>query len=143
MKRAGDGDFGLAWGGISGLQLGLSAVWTEAWKRRITLPEILPLFTTGPARIAGLEGAGRIEVGRPAHLTVFGPDRPMFVDARELQHRNPITAYEGRTFAGRVLRTWLHGESIFDARDGGAGQAPLLRRSPKGRLLSARGRVSP
>lgn len=143
MKRAGDGDFGLAWGGISGLQLGLSAVWTEAWKRRITLPEILPLFTTGPARIAGLEGAGRIEVGRPAHLTVFGPDRPMFVDARELQHRNPITAYEGRTFAGRVLRTWLHGESIFDARDGGAGQAPFLRRSPKGRLLSARGRVSP
>lgn len=142
MKRAGDGDFGTAWGGISGLQLGLSAVWTEAWKRGVTLPEILPLFTTGPAKIAGIERAGQLATGRPAHLMVFGPDRPMIVDARELQHRNPITAYEGRTLAGRVLRTWLHGENVFDAKTGGAGHAPQLGRSPKGRLLSARGSVA-
>ncbi|HMR48111.1 MAG TPA: allantoinase AllB [Arachnia sp.] len=134
MKRAAHGDFGLAWGGISGLQLGLAAVWTEAWKRGITLPEILPLFTTGPAKIAGIEGAGQLAAGRPAHLMVFGPDRPMIVDATELEHRNPITAYEGRTLAGRVLRTWLHGEDVFEA---GGGYAPQPRRSPKGRLLSA------
>ena len=30
LKRSGGGDFGLAWGGIAGLQVGLSAVWTEA-----------------------------------------------------------------------------------------------------------------
>ncbi|MFT3887506.1 MAG: allantoinase AllB [Arachnia sp.] len=138
MKRAGDGDFGLAWGGISGLQVGLSVVWTEASKRGVPLSALLPLFTTGPARVAGLAGAGEIAVGRPAHLTVFGPDRPMPVNAHELQHRNKISAYDGRVLAGRFLRTWLHGESIFDAKAGGAGQAPSLRRSPKGRLLNAR-----
>ena len=33
LKRSGGGDFGLAWGGIAGLQVGLSAVWTEARSR--------------------------------------------------------------------------------------------------------------
>ncbi len=135
MKRAGDGDFGLAWGGISGLQIGLSAVWTEAKKRGVPLSALVPLFTTGPVAVAGI-GAGEIAVGRPAHLTVFGPDRPMPVRAEELQHRNKISAYDGRVLVGRVLRTWLHGASVFDAKDGGPGQAPSLFRTPKGRLLS-------
>ncbi len=37
LKRSGGGDFGLAWGGIAGLQVGLSAVWTEARSRGIPL----------------------------------------------------------------------------------------------------------
>ena len=77
LKRSGGGDFGLAWGGIAGLQVGLSAVWTEARGRGIPLETILPLFTTGPAAVAGLTGAGVIEPGAPAHLTVFGVDDPL------------------------------------------------------------------
>ena len=67
-------DFGLSWGGIAGLQLGLSAVWTEARSRGIALEDLLPLFTTGPARVAGLTGLGALEVGAPAHLVAFAPD---------------------------------------------------------------------
>lgn len=140
LKRAGDGDFGLAWGGISGLH-GFSAVWTEARRRGFSLSEIIPLFTTGPAAITGLNGPGAISVGGPAHLTMFVPEDPMIVNAQELEHRNPISAYDGRAFAGRVRRTWLHGESIFDAEEGGAGEAPHLRRPPGGSLLRARVRV--
>lgn len=135
-KRAGSGDFGLAWGGISGLQVGLSAVWTEARRRGIPLATLLPLFTTGPARVAGLEKAGRIEVGAPAHLTVFGLDDPLRIDARALQHRNPISAYDGKVLTGKIRRTWLHGNSVFDASEGGAGEAPWFRRPPGGRLLT-------
>ncbi len=137
LKRSGGGDFGLAWGGISGLQVGLSAVWTEARARGILLETILPLFTTGPARVAGLRGAGVIEVGAPAHLTAFGLDDPFPVAAGELLHRNPITAYDGRLLTGRVRRTWLHGRSIYDASEGGAGEAPWFRGPATGRLLSA------
>lgn len=137
LKTTGDGDFGLAWGGIAGLQVGFSAVWTEARRRGIPLEAIVPLFTTGPARVAGLDGAGVIEVGAPAHLTVFGLDDPMTVEARRLRHRNPITAYDGREFAGRVRRTWLHGQSVFDASEGGAGEAPWFRGPAAGHLLSA------
>ncbi|APF35781.1 allantoinase [Microbacterium paludicola] len=137
LKRAGDGDFGLAWGGISGLQVGLSAVWTEARERGIPLETILPLFTTGPAVVAGL-AVGRIAVGAPAHLAVFAPDDVVRVDARELRHRNPISAYDGRVLTGRVRRTWLRGEVVFEA---GVDVADAMDAAgvPGGRLLSRGG----
>lgn len=139
LKRSGGGDFGLAWGGIAGLQVGLSAVWTEARGRGIPLETILPLFTTGPAAVAGLAEAGVIAPGAPAHLTVFGVDDPFPIDAARLLHKNPITAYDHRLLAGRVRRTWLHGASVYDVTEGGAGEAPEFRGSPRGRLLSAAG----
>ena len=137
LKRSGGGDFGLAWGGISGLQVGLSAVWTEARGRGIPLERILPLFTTGPASVAGLTGAGVIEPGVPAHLTVFGVDDPYVIDARRLLHKNPITAYDSRTLTGRIRRTWLHGKTMYTATEGGADEAHRFHGKPRGRLLSA------
>lgn len=127
LKRAGDGDFGLAWGGISGLQVGLSAVWTEAARRGIPLDAIVPLLTTGPARVAGLAGLGSIEVGAPAHLVVFGPDDRLRVEAGALEHRNPVSAYDGRELTGAVRRTWLRGRVVYG--DGATGV-------PAGRLLA-------
>ena len=138
LKRSGGGDFGLAWGGIAGLQVGLSAVWTEARGRGIPLEAILPLFTTGPAAVAGLTGAGVIAPGAPAHLTVFGVDDPFVIDAARLLHKNPITAYDHRVLSGRIRRTWLHGKSMYNVTEGGAGEAPRFRGKPRGRLLSAR-----
>lgn len=137
LKRSGGGDFGLAWGGIAGLQVGLSAVWTEARTRGIPLETLVPLFTTGPAGVAGLEDVGRIRIGAPAHLAVFAPDDPLYVDARELLHRNPITAYDGKLLTGRVRRTWLRGDTVFDVTEGGAGEAPRWRGEPGGMLLTA------
>ena len=144
VKRCGDGDFGLGWGGISGLQLGLSAVWTEAERRGILLSTILPLFTTGPARVAGLDairgldGVGEITEGAPAHLTIFAPNEELTVDARTLLHRNPMSAYDGRTLSGHVRHTWLAGRTVFDASSGGIGDVPQQQhQTPAGRLLSA------
>lgn len=137
LKRAGGGDFGLAWGGISGLQVGLSAVWTEARRRAVPLATLVPLFTTGPARVAGLTDVGEIRVGAPAHFTAFGPEDVLRIDARSLMHRNPLSAYDGRHLRGRVRRTWLRGKQIFDVTEGGAGEAPRFRGLPAGRLLSA------
>lgn len=134
MKRAGDGDFGLAWGGISGLQVGLSAVWTEAQRRGIDLETLLLLFTTGPARVAGLDDVGVIAVGAPAHLTVFGVGDRLEIDSRTLRHRNPLSAYDGRVLTGAVRRTWLRGEVVYDITEGRAGEASE-RRAPRGRLL--------
>lgn len=137
LKRSGGGDFGLAWGGISGLQVGLSAVWTSARDRGIPLETLIPLFTTGPAWVAGLRDAGRIAVGAPAHLAVFGVDDRLPVRAADLLHKNPVTAYEGRVLTGKVRRTWLYGDAIYDATEGGAGEAPWRRKPPAGRPLFA------
>jgi allantoinase len=106
-------DFGEAWGGIAGLQTGFSAVWTEARRRGIPLERLLPLLTTGPARIGGLGGRGRIAAGEPVHLVAFDPEATWTVDAGELQYRNKISPWDGRTLHGVVATTWVHGATAW------------------------------
>ncbi|GAA3201065.1 allantoinase AllB [Microbacterium terregens] len=118
MKQRGGGDFAQAWGGISGLQTGLAAVWTEARARGIPLETLLPLLTTGPARIAGLADRGRIAVGAPAHLVVLSPDTLFTVDASRLEYRNPISPWDGKVLAGVVEATYLAGERAYGRSDG-------------------------
>ncbi|MFJ4220413.1 allantoinase AllB [Curtobacterium luteum] len=118
LKRGTGGDFGLAWGGIAGLQVGFRAVWTEAARRGIALERILPAVTTGPAGLVGLHDRGVIAPGSVAHLVVFDPDATATVHAGSLEHRNPISAYDGAELRGAVLETWLHGRRVATADDG-------------------------
>ncbi|NEM05737.1 allantoinase AllB [Geodermatophilus normandii] len=119
LKRLDVGDFGLAWGGIAGLQVALPAVWTGARARGVPLSQVVRWMSAAPARLAGLPGKGAIAVGKDADLVAFAPDEPFTVG--RLEHRNPVTPYAGRELTGVVRRTWLRGQEA----DG----------SPLGRLL--------
>ncbi|PCN47802.1 allantoinase AllB [Curtobacterium sp. 'Ferrero'] len=118
LKRGSGGDFGLAWGGIAGLQVGFRATWTEAARRGVPLEQLLPAFTTGPAALVGYADRGVIASGAAAHLVVFDPDAQETVHAAELEHRNPVSAYDGHELRGRVLDTWLHGRPVASAARG-------------------------
>jgi allantoinase len=109
LKGLEEGDFGAAWGGISSLQLGLPLVWTEARRRGIDLATVVGWMSTAPARVVGVDRRGHIGVGAPADFAVLAPEETWTVRAAELQHRNAITPYEGRTLTGRVRRTYLDG----------------------------------
>ncbi|WP_285726099.1 allantoinase AllB [Psychromicrobium xiongbiense] len=113
LKARGDGDFGLAWGGISGLETGLSTVWTEARKRNIPLESVVHLMSVGPARIAGLQHAGTIRIGDPAHLAVFRPELPFAVNAERLHYRHPVSPWNGQVLHGLVTETYLAGQRIY------------------------------
>ena len=114
-------DFGLSWGGIAGLQLGLSVVWTEARRRGIALERPAPAVHDGtrPRRRARTRAPST--VGAPAHLVAFAPDEERVVDVHTLEHKNPVSPYDGATLAGAVRTVWLHGETIVE---GGAVTAP-------------------
>ncbi|MCY7325054.1 MAG: allantoinase AllB, partial [Microbacteriaceae bacterium] len=112
LKLGHGGDFGLAWGGISGLQLGLSAIWTEARSRGIRLERVLGWMSRAPADLVGLPAKGRIRVGADADLVAFAPDASFTVDVEALFHRNRVSAYEGRQLTGVVRDTWLRGEIV-------------------------------
>ncbi|WP_329137816.1 allantoinase AllB [Streptomyces sp. NBC_01476] len=128
LKHKDTGDFAAAWGGISSLQLGLPAVWTEARRRGHTLADVARWMSAGPARLAGLAATkGAIAEGYDADFAVLAPDRTFTVDPARLQHRNPITAYAGRTLHGVVRSTWLAGRVV--ARDG------AVTGEPAGRLI--------
>ncbi|WP_069466251.1 allantoinase AllB [Actinacidiphila rubida] len=130
LKARDTGDFAAAWGGISSLQLGLSAVWTEARKRGHTPADLARWMSAGPAALAGLDGTkGAIAPGHDADFAVLAPEETFTVEPRRLLHRNPLTAYAGRTLHGVVRATYLRGEMI--ARNG-----VLAVSEPAGRLLT-------
>jgi allantoinase len=126
LKRLDIGDFGLAWGGISSLEIGLPLVWTEARRRGFALTDVVRWMAERPARLVGLRRKGRIGVGYDADFCVFAPDEAFVVDPKRLHHKNPITPYDGRPLLGVVHSTWLRGEEL-------AGD------EPRGRLLKRGG----
>ncbi|MEU6682310.1 allantoinase AllB [Streptomyces sp. NPDC046832] len=121
-------DFATAWGGISGLQLSLAAVWTEARRRGHGLEDVVRWMSARTSALVGLDDRkGAIAVGRDADFAVLAPDETFTVDPVALQHRNRVTAYAGKTLHGVVKSTWLRGQRI--AADGEFTE-------PKGRLLT-------
>ena len=127
LKRLDIGDFGVAWGGIAGLQVGLPAVWTEARRRGFTLPDVVRWMAERPARLAGLQRKGQLALGYDADFCAFAPDDAFVVDPAKLHHKNPITPYAGQPLAGVVRATWLRGGEVLD------------REEPRGQLLTRGG----
>lgn len=119
LKRFDVGDFGLAWGGIAGLQVGLSAVWTHARKRGSTLRDVARWMAQRPADLVGLSHKGRIAPGADADFCVFAPEATFRVDVADLYHRNPVSAYHGVELTGAVRDAWLRGAPISGDRPAG------------------------
>ncbi|MGM9381037.1 allantoinase AllB [Streptomyces antibioticus] len=123
-------DFATAWGGISGLQLSLSAVWTAARARGHGLEDVVRWMSARTAELVGLDGRkGAIAPGHDADFAVLAPDAAFTVDPAALHHRNPVTAYAGRTLYGVVRSTWLRGERVYADGEFTAPRGELLTRT--------------
>jgi allantoinase len=135
VKRLDDGDFGEAWGGIGSLQLRLPATWTGASERQVGLTQLTRWLALEPARLAGLDDRkGSISVGMDADLVVWDPDGVTRVRGRDLEHRHPITPYEGMSLRGSVVTTILGGVTVFDGTSVGPIGGRMLRRNGRSDL---------
>ncbi|MCJ1687909.1 allantoinase AllB [Rathayibacter sp. VKM Ac-2927] len=122
LKFAHDGDFGLAWGGISGLELSFRAVWTGARERGIPLEQVVAWMSTATAAFAGLGQKGLLRAGADADLVAFEPEAASPVDVDALSHKNKVSAYDGRVLRGAVAATWIGGIRVT-----GGSEAPVGR----------------
>ena len=117
LKFSHGGDFQKAWGGIAGLQTGFSAVWTAARFREIPLERVVEWMATKPAKLVGLKTKGELDIGGSADFVAYAPDESFEVHAADLQHRNAVSAFDGRTLYGVAKTVWLRGEVVSVAPD--------------------------
>ena len=109
------GRFDEAWGGIASLSTALPVVWTAASKRGFTLADIARWMSAAPARLAGISGvAGAIAAGKHASLVAFDSDAEWTLRPDDLHYRHAVSPYLGHTLRGRVRKTWLRGECVWD-----------------------------
>jgi len=132
LKLLEDGDFPGAWGGISGVQVGLTATWTAARERGVPLERVVEWMSPRVAAFLGIgDRKGALRPGHDADLVVFDPEAPLRLEPEEIFHRHKVTPYAGRPWTGRVRRTWLRGRCVFAEGEFPAGPVgrTLLRTS--------------
>lgn len=120
-------DFFEVWGGIGGVQSSLAALLTEGRARGLALERIAQLLSTNPARRFNLPSKGALEVGFDADLALIDLDTEWVHTREDLHTRWRYSPYLGRRFRGRVTRTLLRGQTVYED-----GQFP---HPPAGRFL--------
>jgi dihydroorotase len=107
-----DVEFDRAPFGITGFETALALGLTElVIEGKLSLMRLVELFTTGPARVLGIER--KIAGGEPADLTVFSTDREWTFRASESPSKSRNTPFDGRSFRGAPMATIVAGRVVF------------------------------
>jgi allantoinase len=115
LKKSEEGDFHAAWGGISGLQFGLGAIWAGAGERGFGLLDLARWMAEEPAAMVGLGARkGRLAPGYDADLVIFDPDKILTVASDRIHHRHKVTPYEGRALRGEAVATFVRGTLVYE-----------------------------
>ncbi len=76
------------------------------------LPTLWRAMSLNPANLLGLP-AGRLTEGAPADLVLFDPDAPFQLNRFELLSKSKNTPFDDARLQGKVLGTWVAGQSVF------------------------------
>jgi dihydroorotase len=99
--------------GAVGLETLLSAALRLVNAGDMTLPALLKAMTINPARLLGLH-SGRLVKGSIADLVLFDPGEPWVVNKDLLRSRSKNTPFDEAKMQGRVLRTVVAGETVYE-----------------------------
>ncbi len=101
--------------GLTGVQTSLPVVITEARRRGFSWEEIANWTATKPAELWRLgPNKGAIQVGADADFAIVDPEVEWTLHVEDLLHAQQWSPFEGWTFQGKVVKTVLRGEVIFD-----------------------------
>src|SRR5467141_586057 len=106
-----DVEFDKAPFGILGFETALSLALEQlVHSGRISLMRMVELFTTGPARVLGMDR--KIAPGQPADLTIFSTDHAWTYKVKESPSKSGNSPFDGRTFKGGAMSTIVAGKII-------------------------------
>src|ERR1700757_1665913 len=107
-----DVEFDLAPFGILGFETALALSLEQLVRTgRISLMRMVELFTTGPARVLGIERA--LAAGQPADVTIFSTDRSWTYDVKDSPSKSRNSPFDGRTFKGAPMATIVAGRVVW------------------------------
>ena len=78
---------------------------------RITLMRMVELFTTGPARVLGVER--KLAAGQPADVTIFSTTHEWTYNVKQSPSKSRNSPFDGRTFKGAAKATIVAGKFTF------------------------------
>jgi dihydroorotase len=78
---------------------------------RITLMRMVELFTTGPARVLGMER--KIAAGEAADLTIFSTEHEWTYNVKDSASKSRNSPFDGRSFKGAPMATIVAGRVIW------------------------------
>jgi dihydroorotase len=103
-----DVEFDRAPFGILGFETALALALEQlVHSGKISLMRMVELFTTGPARVLGIER--KIAAGQPADLTIFSSDRVWTYRVEESPSKSRNSPFDGRKFKGGRVATVVAG----------------------------------
>ncbi len=106
-----DVEFDRAPFGILGFETALGLALEQLVEsRRISLMRMVELFTTGPARVLGMER--RIAPGQPADLTIFSTAEAWTYEVKDSPSKSRNSPFDGRNFKGRPMATIVAGRVV-------------------------------
>ncbi|MEO0567531.1 MAG: dihydroorotase [Pseudomonadota bacterium] len=100
--------------GAVGLETILSAALGLYHANELDMPTLFRAMALNPAKRIGLD-CGRLAVGAPADLVLFDPDARFVLDRTKLNSRSKNTPFDDCEMRGRVLRTLVAGETVYEA----------------------------
>ncbi|OYW56396.1 MAG: dihydroorotase [Hyphomicrobium sp. 32-62-53] len=103
--------------GAVGLETLLAAALRLYHSGDVALPTLLRPLTVNPAKLFGLP-AGRLQKGAPADLILVDLDEPWVVNKDLLRSRSKNSPFDEAKMQGRVLRTLVDGETVFEYAPG-------------------------
>jgi dihydroorotase len=78
---------------------------------KISLMRMVELFTSGPARVLGMERT--LAAGQPGDVTIFSADRAWTYDVKESPSKSQNSPFDGRKFKGGPAATVVGGKVIW------------------------------
>ena len=98
--------------GSIGIETLLSLALELYHNESLPLKKIIETITCNPARILKIN-KGNLKKGSDADLCIFDLNEPWKVDVSKLKSKSKNAAIENRKLQGKVLMTYLKGESVF------------------------------
>jgi len=116
--------------GVPSLETTLPLMLTMARKNRLSLANLVYLFSEKPAEIFHLRDRGRLEQGKKADLVAVDFNRKFTIDASKFHSKAKYSPYNGWEVQGMPVKTFVNGLLVMDRQEivVKAGSGGIIRR---------------